>query len=182
MKKLYLILLQLLSVLVIQTKNESSVLIEAAKYNDYKTVKMLLKDPSFDINALDSGHKTALDYALEHGHIKIAFMLAKKGGKVTSLDNKYYLKKLFNQKAYNLIKGFGIGLLLGIALGVFNVPLVMGAAMSTCSGDFTLYNIILLSIAVEIVGALYVLSLPAQSIIYDIKSRSNWMLDFHEIN
>lgn len=62
--------------------------------DDLKLVKKVLESEQIDINTLDQNGKTALDYAVEHGYSKIVKVLFKNNGKVTSIDNGDYARKL----------------------------------------------------------------------------------------
>lgn len=100
-------------------KNDSlvqTVLHTAVLADNLKLVKEILKSEQIDINRLDQNGKTALDYAVEHGYSKIVKILFKNNGKVTSVDNADYAKKL-------MIRPFKI--LFFIALPLFIINLIV---------------------------------------------------------
>lgn len=100
----------------------NTVLIKAVQSGNYKQVKRLLKNEKVAVNELGIDQKTALDWAVEYGDTKIAFLLAKYSGKVTRTDNSYHLKLMFRTMGKkNLItfaKMFLVGGLIFWAFGL----------------------------------------------------------------
>lgn len=86
-----------------------TVLHAAVLANDLKSVKNILKFQKININQRDQNNKTALDYAVEYGHDKMVKILYKNQGKVTSVENAEYAKKL-------LIRPFKIMFFIGLPL------------------------------------------------------------------
>lgn len=101
---------------------EDTPLIKAIKADNKKEVKRILKS-GVDVNELGQDYKTALDVAVEHGHVDIAISLIKHKAKVTSEDNQKYVKSLIKSKVIqlkairDLIVFFGVPVLFSITFG-----------------------------------------------------------------
>lgn len=92
----------------VATKQINNNLFAAVETGNRKAVKKIIsnKKNKQHINALNDQHKTALDIAAEHGHIKIAQDLISRGGQVTSEKNANFLKDNLKTRA---LKFFVLG-------------------------------------------------------------------------
>ncbi|MBP9765245.1 ankyrin repeat domain-containing protein [Candidatus Babeliales bacterium] len=142
-----------LAVQQVQNMKQDTKLMRAVKAGNIMAVRKLLKDKKLDLykldkgldlNQLDKDNKTALDLAVEYQHTKIVVLLAKAGGKVTSIDNAESVKKAVTRSGSNIFNGVFFGLLcitFGVcfifAVGIGAMAMVMGGVMSTCNGSMT---------------------------------------------
>lgn len=67
-----------------------SVLHLAVLTGNYKIVKTILKS-KVNVNLIDKHYKTALDYAVDYGYDKIAYLLVQHKAKVTTAANTRYI-------------------------------------------------------------------------------------------
>ena len=105
--------------LSIRNDKGQTVLAVAALTGQRDLVKMFVKAGAV-INAVDSEGKTALDHAVEFGHVKMICDLVKCGGKVTTSQNLYHLKSVMKDRAFSLFVRFAILFLVG---GLIFVPI-----------------------------------------------------------
>ncbi|MBP9765242.1 ankyrin repeat domain-containing protein [Candidatus Babeliales bacterium] len=118
-----------LAVQQVQVFKQDTDLIKAVKTGNIKAVKQLLKHKNVDLNQLDTDNKTALDLAVEYQHKKIVVLLAKAGGKVTSMDNAESVNKAVIRSGSNMFKrifsllcvAVGVGLIILVGLLVVDV-------------------------------------------------------------
>ncbi len=120
-----------LAVQQVQVFKQDTDLIKAVKTGNIKAVKQLLKNKNVDLNQLDTDNKTALDLAVEYQRKKIVFLLAKAGGKVTSMDKAEAVHEIIVHSSSNISTGvfssmsyviFGLAVIVAagaVALGIF---------------------------------------------------------------
>jgi hypothetical protein len=92
-------------------ENGQTILHAAVLANNWKAVKTILKSNQININQFDTYNKTAMDYAVEHGHNKMISKLYKNKGKVTSLGNAEYTKKIIT-RPFRIIFFIGLSIFL----------------------------------------------------------------------
>ena len=159
--------------LSIRNDKGQTVLAVAALTGQRDLVKMFVKAGAV-INAVDSEGKTALDHAVEFGHVKMICDLVKCGGKVTTSQNLYHLKSVMKDRAFSLFVRFGILFLVG---GLIFVPIFI---LSSCALAIssTAYTIVASSLLV--IGAAvyypYFFSLPFRAWSWNNAVQQNWML------
>lgn len=95
------------------TKND---LFVAVSSGNQKTVKKILSHGGIPVNSLNNDRQTALDIAVDCRDLKMARLLMKKGGKVTSISIADDLRDMLKMRGLK----FGIG-------GIFFWPLWLGS-------------------------------------------------------
>lgn len=121
------------------------------------------------INHVDKQGKTALDHAVEYGCVKIVCDLAKKGAKVTTTDNLYYLKTVLKEHAFSLI----VRVFLLYLVATSFIFVIKNIYAFSPLGLFVFFPICIIAIPV---CAIYGSCLAVRSCSWYNFSRNNWML------
>ncbi len=104
-------------------KDGQTILHVAVLANNKKATKTILKSKQINVNQLDNDGKTAMDYAVEYKQNKLIRKLYKHKGKVTTLENEKYAKKI-------ITRPFKILFFIGLALTIPGIGLIYLATQS----------------------------------------------------
>jgi ankyrin repeat protein len=160
----------------LSTRNEKgqTFLIASVLTGQRNLAKMFVKSGA-QVNATDLEGKTALDYAVEYGHVKMICDLVKCGGKVTNSNNLYHLKSVMQDRAHSLIVRFAV---LFLASGLIFMPFILLLApiamISEVSFGITATVVIGFGLFVY---TPYFLSLPFRAYSWDKAVSKDWMLE-----